>query len=382
MTTTNKTKIKKVILHIGSEKTGSTSIQMLLRKSQKLLLSNGILYPSTLSHDLHHAIFCSCFTAEADLLQYNLGRDRIQVLLERDKGYLCAFEKLLLETHAHTVILSYEGFWRLTEDSLNEVRAFLENYCDEIKIVFYARPPLAYAKSAMSQRVKMGRRVGENDDLFFVNYQDILDKFGQVFGKSQIDVRLFSKETLPAGNVVLDFLSLLNLPKRTAEKVIRKGRNRNASLSQEAWAIGDRIAELLDGYVPPNEFNNKRAFGLLFLPAIKGQKFQLTDSQQKTILELTEPQTEYLAREFGINIQERLHTGHKPLRISKDTVDYTARALLRLLVPEFNPPTETPAPNGCNLDRCFIIKVMLKTKVLVIALPAYRRLRSVQRRFN
>ena len=303
------------------------------------------------------------------------------MLLERNKNYLCLLEKLLLETQAHTVLFSSEGLCHLTENSFHEMKGFFEKYCDEIQIVFYVRPPLAYAKSAMSQRVKTSRRASvDEDNLPFINHQDILEKMGRVFGRTHIEVRLFSRETLLSGNVVLDFLSVLNLPKHVTDQVIRKGRNRNSSLSQEALAIGDRMAELLDGYLTPREFNHKRAIGLVFLPAIKGQKIQLTDSQQKTVMERTAPQTAYLAREFDITIQERPHTDYKPLRISKGTVDYTARALLRLLAPDFKQPVESPVPKGLNLDRAFIFKVMLKTRMIAIILPIYRRFRPMRPR--
>lgn len=374
----NKCQFKKVILHVGSEKTGSTSIQHSLNRSRELLLSNGVFYPPGRPGHDHQAIFGSCFTAKADLLLYNHNHDELQSLIARDRDYLYTLEKSFRETQADTLLFSYEGFCHLTIDSFKDMKLFLGKYCDEFQIVFYVRTPLSYAASAMSQRVKMGLRACESDgDIPFVNYQDILERICCVFDKSQINVRFFSKEILPNGNVVLDFLSLLNLPKYVEENIISKGRNKNYSLSQEALVIGDKMAELLNGYIPPIEFNNKRLIGSVFLRAIKGQNIQLTVLQHEEILKHTAPHVEYISREFGITMKNEPSTTRKPLGISETTIEYTAKMLLRILVPDFKRPIEDSARDESKLNRLFILRVMLTAKIFIFIRAAYRRFRPI-----
>lgn len=378
MTRKEECRLRKVVLHVGSEKTGSTSIQYCLSRSRDLLLRHGVLYPPGDTGKDHQEVFGSCFAEESDLLSYNHHRSEFRALLERDREYFRSLKTLLGKTDATTLVFSYEGFSHLTQNAFNEMKQFLEGYCDDIRVIFYVRPPLSYAASAMSQRVKMGLRAcADGENIPSVKYQDILEKLCSTFEKSRVDVRLFSSEAFPEGNVVRDFLSLLDLPSQVQEDIIRKGRNKNYSLSQEAMAIGNRMAEVLDGYLPTFDFNTKRSIGSVFLPAIKGQTFQLTAMQKKTVLSHAAPDLEYLSREFDITMQERLHSDCKPLSISQATVDCTARMLLRLLVPDFDQPLEAPAPNRGTLDRCFVLRVMLKAGIIAIALPVYRSLRSM-----
>lgn len=390
MTRENEGRFKKVILHVGSDKTGSTSLQLFLDKSRDLLLRNSVLYPPYQS-GTSHKIFGSCFVSEADLLSYNDHQDELQAILDRNRDYLCLLEKLFRETDAEILLISYEGLSHLDAASFVKMKVFLEKYCDEFEIVLYVRPPLSYAASSLSQRVKLGRRICGDDEATIpcLNHQGILETIGGVFKKSQINVRLFSRETFPGGNVVLDFLSLLNLPKHVEEKVISKVRNRNFSLSQEALEIGDRMVELLDGYIPPNEFNRKRLIGSVYLPAIKGQKFQLTDLQQEAILKRSAPHIEYLSKEFDMVMPEEIFPVYKPLRISQATIDFTAKALLRILAPDFRPPTEGFSRNKGKLNKYFIFKVILKIRMLktvkmiwTVNSPIYRSLKRVHRRFK
>ena len=48
--------------------------------------------------------------------------------------------------------------------SVLAMRAHCETFAERVKVLLYVRPPLSYAVSAMSQRVKMGRLIEAGND--------------------------------------------------------------------------------------------------------------------------------------------------------------------------------------------------------------------------
>ncbi len=335
-----KAKFKKVILHVGPDKTGSTSIQSALGGSRELLLENNVFYPLTsLDVESRHHIFGSCFTSGEELFVYNpqFNKKNLEELLDRDRQYLLYLSRELDETQADIVVLSCEGFVHLSDIALDKMKRFLDQYCDTVEVVLYARAPLSYATSAMSQRVKTGKRMWQNQHIPILIYEIFLKRLSLVFGKHQLNVRLYSKESLPQGNVVLDFLSLLNLSSQVERRIIRKETSRNPSLSQEGLLIGDRMVELLNGYIATGrEFRKERNLGEKYLPAIQGRKIHLTDRQQEIILAHAKPHLTYLNKEFGIHFHEENQYIYQPLAIYEHTIDFTAKVLLNVLVPDFD----------------------------------------------
>lgn len=95
-------RFKKVIVHVGPDKTGSTSIQYSLNRSRDILLKNGIFYPPCGPGSVRHHIFGSYFTSESDLLAYNEDsylKER-QLIIARDRDYLHSMEESFHETQA------------------------------------------------------------------------------------------------------------------------------------------------------------------------------------------------------------------------------------------------------------------------------------------
>jgi len=369
-------RFKKIILHVGPDKTGSTSIQSSLKKNRNLLLSNRVSYPlnSVYPGHINHHILGTCFTTEPEHLIYN----EPQLSIKQCEDILQSLDKSLSETQADTLVLSNEGFIHLTENAFRNMKKFLEKYGGEIEIVYYVRAPLSHAISAMSQHVKMCLEACEGGCCIHIhNHKDTLEKLICVFGKDQINVRPFSKELLPERNVVLDFLSLLDLPSAINKKIASNWRNKNISLSWEAQLIGEKMIEILDGYLSSYEFQHKRAIGNIFLPAIKGRRILLTDYQQEEILNASTPHLEYLSKEFGITIKDEPRAVYKQPSISEHTIDITAKKLLKVLVPDFKQPIEAPAQNEGKLNRFFILRVMLITKILIIILAVRHRFRSI-----
>jgi hypothetical protein len=192
--------MRKVIVHGGLPKTGTSSIQYCLANNQSALRKSGILYPISGRPKVrprfgHHLLVWS-FT----------GRRRAS----KHRGWLRLLKEIE-ESSAETVVLSAEGFSRLKSPDVREVGHHLREF--DVQIVFYLRDQIEFLKSLFKQRIKADGYAGDfaefaSRNLWRADYQGLLNRWGDVFGQDAIQMRIYDKIKRPSG-VVGDFLNLL-----------------------------------------------------------------------------------------------------------------------------------------------------------------------------
>ncbi|MDN5788266.1 hypothetical protein [Pseudorhodobacter sp.] len=135
----------RLVLHVGTHKTGTTSIQLALRDNRATLLKAGICYPDP-GRDPHPDLPAHNFIYRATL----------------DGPEVMAAERALIweefrASRANCLILSEEGL-SLPRDKL---QAFFEPWKDvfDISIVCYLRRQDRYAESLYSQYVREGKDI-------------------------------------------------------------------------------------------------------------------------------------------------------------------------------------------------------------------------------
>jgi len=201
----------KLIIHIGSQKTATTSIQHFCVHNRELLKSRGYLYPKNNTHP-----FLFNFLAE----QLARGeQDRVarymQKALAQGQRERC-----------HTVIISAESFYAMslfslssreesraseywqTEDRLiEELYECCEGY-DDIKIACYLRPQDDFAAALYNQFVKISPYFDETFKEFIERDKPIFDYERHIrlweksFGADSISIRNF---LTCKGDIVEDF---------------------------------------------------------------------------------------------------------------------------------------------------------------------------------
>ena len=126
--------VPRIVLHIGRQKTGTTSIQRFLAANEQVLADAGILYPKTGrlegGHSAHHELAVALNENESD--GHSLQQLRKQLSTE------------LLNSAAETIIFSSEAFQRLHRPQR------LHNYFDKshLQVVCYLRECLAAKQSS------------------------------------------------------------------------------------------------------------------------------------------------------------------------------------------------------------------------------------------
>lgn len=285
-----------IILHIGLDKTGSTAIQVACFANRSALLSRSILYPNV----WNHGQLGSCFYDDPARYSYNaeLGRIDTNLIRAEDRAYLDAMVYEIHHAQARTMVLSSEAFCFMEKEPITKLKDFLLGFSKNISVLMYYREPLSYAVSAMSQRARTGRPLWPNPPIQSIKF--VCNNFVEAFGRKNVQVRKFSPEGFPRGDVRFDFFKLLgfHLDEIGKTLLLESVRN-NDALSGEAVAIADAIREIHSAQSMSNlQFVEKYA---PLLSAIKGSKLKMTKEQADEVIQVAQEHMNYLVDEFGIS---------------------------------------------------------------------------------
>jgi hypothetical protein len=293
------------ILHFGLDKTGSTAIQDVCDQARAELAARcSIVYPP----GSWHAQLGSCFASSPLRYVHNVenGRTDESAIRAADARYLQEQTAWIrAQPQARRLLFSYEGFVGLNLADMRAMRAYCETFADRVKVLLYVRPPLSYAVSAMSQRVKMGRPAWAPDEEPSVyRFEERFNRMAKAFGRDAIEVRVFTRQALTEGDVVVDFFHALGVDLAQARAFSQLQRSANESLSARGLAFGVALREqlaALDIRLSQADFNNRYGSQL---NRITGEPIKLTAQQIEFILSDFQPHAKLLGDEFGIHFDE------------------------------------------------------------------------------
>lgn len=241
--------LKETILHIGLEKTGTTSIQYLLSQNRELLLKSGCLVSaSSNSGNNYHLAIASYAKFRNDGLTKQLGIKSQQELDAFRAKKLKALQNEILETKPQKVILTSEHFQSrlLGPQDIQLLKTSLESIgLKNFKVLLYLRDPLKIVMSHHGMAIKKGVHV--TDDFYrpehprishIIDHQKTLQNWQAVFGRDAMDVRIYPEGR--GGDVLLnDFLQACEIPSSALD--MSKQEVRNINLSASALTALNRI---------------------------------------------------------------------------------------------------------------------------------------------
>lgn len=312
----------KVILHFGSEKTGTTSIQMVCDKNRILLENFGIYYP----FGNWHCELASCFSMypENEITNIVFGHQDSKWIKLRDNNYISNLRAELSHKSGEFLLLSCESFNFLDEKAMSDLKMFVLEFADIAEVVYYVRSPISYAISTKSQHVKMGI----SSFAPVAEYAVRLERMVAVFGKENMHVHLFSRHSLVKSDVVIDFLSLLNVPMHVIKDITNDIPIENTSLSLEGLLVGEKIRELVsDENLSSIDFMKRYEHKI---NKIKGQKIRLSESEIKSITINSKHDSDYLQREFDISFNENMGEYSKLEHCNSEMVNSIAELIVAL----------------------------------------------------
>lgn len=202
--------MKKLFLHIGFYKTGSTSLQKNLAQNSSALAAQGICYPfvprSPFNQRWQHAPLAAAMPGrKLDWLLAGKGKSL-------DRAYRAMFEHFEA-SGCGTLVLSSEGFCDQTMDE-NGLRWLQDKFSDfDITVIAYIRRQDAYFLSTYQELIKAGGAASFDFDSYAqasrLCFARRLTPWRKVFGTDRVIVRPFLPSIWPDNELFYDFLPLI-----------------------------------------------------------------------------------------------------------------------------------------------------------------------------
>lgn len=244
---------RKLILHIGTTKTGSTSIQYALHAARDTLAEQGVYYADT-ANDVRHTLMAAAFgstaVATSPRNQIWQGRDPARVIAE----YLQSFQAEMegLPPGISRVVLSAEQFshWIRRAEDIDRLRTTLAPHFDGFKVVIYLRRQDAHYASNHAQMIRMGRMDAPDMTQLSAfwhdyDYMKVMARWAASFGEAAMLPRIFERVPGSPFDAVTDFFALCGVARPVEQD--GAGTVRNPSMNLTGQRILRQVESILRG---------------------------------------------------------------------------------------------------------------------------------------
>lgn len=201
--------VDKIILHAGSPKAGSSSIQ----NSFEGLRKDGFFY-APFEHAQHSVFFDAVFgnRSKSKIVHRlrthaNITEDRLRAWEHRVKRQ---FLQMLKNKTCHTLIFSGEDISGLSGRAKREALNLFRSFGAEVQVILYFRHPEDYAKSAFQQNAK-DMPIAEVPEKVDQLIRRRLYVFQELLPPDTVVVRAFDKSKLKNADVVQDLAEIIGI---------------------------------------------------------------------------------------------------------------------------------------------------------------------------
>lgn len=184
-------KKRKLFLHIGAHKTGTTALQTFFKDNQRVLEENGLVYPNSGLLDIGHHALVQCLIDE-EIFWIKLDKPKEELLQD--------FQEEINGINSD-VLLSAENFLRVEPNRLG----FLKDSFD-VKVVIFLRRQDELINSHYNQVLKakyetseIGSFLDNRKLIESLKFDKVLDEWADVFGTDNIIVKVYEKEQMTNG---------------------------------------------------------------------------------------------------------------------------------------------------------------------------------------
>ncbi|MDO6460996.1 hypothetical protein Q4485_09835 [Granulosicoccaceae sp. 1_MG-2023] len=193
----------KALVHIGTGKTGTSSIQSALFEMER---RGGACFKYPIVHGKGHQ------SLEILFKKYQRVSRGVRSKLDKAGSYdelKKTYESVLSRCFDGDVLLSSELLFSFNLEEVKIFRSYLEMQgVDDFKVVVYLRHPASYYLSLVQQKVKAAYKI-PSPLSFKAGYGKKLSNWLAVFGED-VCVRRFDRSLMAGGNVLQDFSVLLS----------------------------------------------------------------------------------------------------------------------------------------------------------------------------
>jgi hypothetical protein len=275
-------------IHLGTHKTGTTSIQMILGRHAEVLARFGFLYPLTGRPDDAPAQHNIAFSLRDDP-RFRRSDGTIEELLEEIKG--SNLDVILSsEEFSHALHYEPEKFRKLVDQ--------IASLCPRIVIVIYLRRQVEYIRSNYFERLKSGfaltfeeyamKRLESELSEFPLDYSKLISAIDNL-ATTEVIVR--SYDAVRNGRVVADFLEVVGLPAQEFD--IDAGVNVEQSLAE---TFGRYYQNRMGRPATTTEQDIINST----VPALSTQKLRMADSTRAVVTQRFRQSNNAIASRFDL----------------------------------------------------------------------------------
>lgn len=292
--------IEEAIVHVGMHKTGSSSIQHTLH--------NLIAQPDSAVGYLklnspNHSEFLMTLLSERpeEYHSHRLNGRTVAEVQEIKQQHEQQFKAAISAFCGRVILISGEDLSApgVNVNMLTRLKELLLNHCHSVRIIGYARPPVAYMQSAFQQRLKGGVQRDFKIQGLWPHYRKRFETLDQVFGKENVEIVLFKPELLYQNDVVLDFARRVGFILKEEDQV-----RTNESISLEACAVLFTLRKLEKAlpYAGYTVDNNRLVATVSDLG--KG-KLTLATELVQPVLQANQADLEWINQRLGHSIEDK-----------------------------------------------------------------------------
>ncbi|SNT17331.1 hypothetical protein [Tropicimonas sediminicola] len=230
-------------VHIGTQKTGTTTLQDFLHVNRAALLGQGFLFRRYGRQGNQPELTVATFDRLGDLL----GDEVLKVALGiRDLESQAAFARrfdaeIRRDTARHpdaTVLFSCEllGAPRRNAKFVEAFHDWARGHFDDVEIIVYIRRQDRYAESCYSQYLRGGGSKPFDrylEDFQPPNYNRLVRLWEAQFGADRVTVRRLQRKDLVGGDLIEDYCSVVGIDTAGLERP--KSLNQSFTLAQADW---------------------------------------------------------------------------------------------------------------------------------------------------
>lgn len=210
-------KFKRAYIHLGTEKTGSTSIQAALDTNRALIERRGLYYPNIFGGN-HNAALGAAFDPSA--MKRPLFRHIVtKYARDLDEFRSIALERLecdLEATQCDALVVSSEFF--ATKADLNALKTYFQECAEQVIAVIYLREQSSFLSSLVSTMLKAGgnpdrlvRQIANGEVPKALDYGRVIRACIDAFGISNVTIGIFDRSLFPSSDIVCDFLEKVRI---------------------------------------------------------------------------------------------------------------------------------------------------------------------------
>ena len=269
-------------IHIGTHKTGTTSIEAFLKTNRTALADQGIGL-LTFPRDARRA-----------LREHAEGHEAAATNLANTLEHLITKQSRACANQPNTYILSWEGFCGNASKGYSDAHLMANalnvasKYCNlNPYIILYIRPQEEFISSYYSQTVKDGKTKSIQEFLHDLpsasfNWLRLTETFERQFGADQVVVERYCRELFPGKNEILkDFCAHLSIDTRGLTFPLSSINSaKNAGWSKPMI----EIARILNAQVSKNEQQTMKEIFNELTPQIAKKDYAYFDAHTTTLI--------------------------------------------------------------------------------------------------